>query len=99
MLPPIAPPSEAQFHPAVADCQNAWPSQNPLTAYYQPGPSQLSPKIGSPSQIAHLTPDSAGRRGGSVVSIDDPDVRIAAEALGDLRAGIFWSRHICMTRG
>ena len=26
-------------------------------------------------------------RAGSVVSMDDPDVRIAAEALGDLRAG------------
>ena len=34
------------------------------------------------------TPDSRGRRGGSVLSIDDPDVRIAAEALGDLRAGM-----------
>lgn len=33
------------------------------------------------------TPDSRGRRGGSVLSIDDPDVRLAAEALGDLRAG------------
>lgn len=32
------------------------------------------------------TPDSRGRRGGSVLSIDDPDVRLAAEALGDLRA-------------
>jgi transcriptional repressor OPI1 len=40
------------------------------------------------------TPDSR-RRGGSVLSIDDPDVRIAAEALGDLRAGAsmpkFWT--------
>ena len=34
------------------------------------------------------SPDSASRKGGSVVSIDDPDVRIAAEALGDLRAGM-----------
>lgn len=31
--------------------------------------------------------DSRGVRGGSVLSIDDPDVRLAAEALGDLRAG------------
>lgn len=31
------------------------------------------------------TPDS--RRAESVLSLDDPDVRIAAEALGDLRAG------------
>lgn len=34
------------------------------------------------------TPDSRGKRGGSVLSIDDPDVRLAAEALGDLRAGM-----------
>ena len=33
-------------------------------------------------------PESRGRRGGSVLSIDDPDVRLAAEALGDLRAGM-----------
>lgn len=32
------------------------------------------------------TPDSRSRRGGSVLSMDDPDVRLAAEALGDLRA-------------
>lgn len=32
--------------------------------------------------------ESRGRRGGSVLSIDDPDVRLAAEALGDLRAGM-----------
>lgn len=44
----------------------------------------------SPSamDIDAVTPDSRGRRGGSVLSnLDDPDVRIAAEALGDLRAG------------
>lgn len=70
-----------------------WPSSNPLTAYYQPGPSQLSPKsrpthVDSPSMMDVDTPDSRGRRGGSVLSIDDPDVRLAAEALGDLRAGM-----------
>jgi hypothetical protein len=70
-----------------------WPSSNPLTAYYQPGPSQLSPKsrpalVESPGMMDIDTPDSRGRRGGSVLSIDDPDVRLAAEALGDLRAGI-----------
>lgn len=37
--------------------------------------------------------ESRGRRGGSVLSIDDPDVRLAAEALGDLRAGM----RICST--
>ena len=78
-----------------------WPSSNPLTAYYQPGPSQLSPKTGpaagvdSPSRMDVDTPDSRGRRGGSVLSMDDPDVRLAAEALGDLRAGMLqpWSQY------
>ena len=33
------------------------------------------------------SPDGCNGRAGSVVSMEDPDVRIAAEALGDLRAG------------
>jgi hypothetical protein len=33
------------------------------------------------------SPDERAHRAGSVISMDDPDVRIAAEALGDLRAG------------
>ena len=81
-LEPIAAAEPAPF---------VWPSSNPLTAYYQPGPSQLSPKnksMDSPGGMDIDTPDSRGRRGGSVLSIDDPDVRIAAEALGDLRAGM-----------
>ncbi|KAG9236539.1 clock-controlled protein-like protein 8 [Amylocarpus encephaloides] len=85
---PLAPPEsrhQPEEHPV-------WPSSNPLTAYYQPGPSQLSPKTASatstdsPNRMDVDTPDSQGRRGGSVLSIDDPDVRLAAEALGDLRA-------------
>jgi hypothetical protein len=93
VLPPLPPqPQEPRYQPP--EHQFVWPSSNPLTAYYQPGPSQLSPKsnpshsIGSPTMIDMDTPDSRGRRGGSVLSIDDPDVRLAAEALGDLRAGI-----------
>ena len=88
-LPPLPPaPAEPRYRPE--EHQFVWPSSNPLTAYYQPGPSQLSPKnkpADSPSTMDMDTPDSRGRRGGSVLSIDDPDVRIAAEALGDLRAG------------
>ncbi|KAF8853434.1 Opi1-domain-containing protein [Acephala macrosclerotiorum] len=95
-LPPLPPaPAEPRYrqeeHPFV------WPSQNPLTAYYQPGPSALSPKTGSsygmdsPKTVDLDTPDSRGRRGGSVLSIDDPDVRLAAEALGDLRADFIGS--------
>ena len=86
-LPAVRPESVAVPEPQPF----VWPSSNPLTAYYQPGPSQLSPKnksvTDSPGGMDIDTPDSRGRRGGSVLSIDDPDVRIAAEALGDLRAG------------
>lgn len=72
-----------------------WPSSNPLAVYYQPTPSQSSPPsrlamtIDSPNaaEVDAATPDSHGGRDSSVLSIDDPDVRIAAEALGDLRAG------------
>ena len=38
---------------------------------------------------ASVTSEENDRRAASVVSMDDPDVRIAAEALGDLRAGEF----------
>lgn len=91
-LPPLpAAPSEPRYR--SEEHQFVWPSSNPLTAYYQPGPSALSPKtqtsggMESPRTMDLDTPDSRGRRGGSVLSIDDPDVRLAAEALGDLRAG------------
>jgi transcriptional repressor OPI1 len=97
-LPPLPPaPSEPRLR--AEEHQFVWPSSNPLTAYYQPGPSQLSPKnksssygVDSPGIMDIDTPESRGRRGGSVLSIDDPDVRIAAEALGDLRAGMSCQR-------
>jgi len=72
---------------------NFWPSANPLAAYYQSSASHVSPRsktsvsADSPNAM-DLDTDSRGRRGGSVLSMDDPDVRMAAEALGDLRAGI-----------
>lgn len=93
-LPPLpSAPAEPRFR--AEEHQFVWPSSNPLTAYYQPGPSQLSPKnssaigVDSPGTMDLDISDSRGRRGGSVFSIDDPDVRLAAEALGDLRAGMF----------
>ncbi|KAH6664450.1 transcription factor Opi1-domain-containing protein [Halenospora varia] len=95
-LPPL-PPAPAEPRHRQEEHQFVWPSSNPLTAYYQPGPSQLSPKnsstvgMDSPSRMDLDTPDSRGRRGGSVLSIDDPDVRLAAEALGDLRADFIQS--------
>jgi hypothetical protein len=76
-----------------------WPSSNPLSAYYQPSTLQSSPTIrstvgvDSPStmDVDGANSDSRSRRAGSVLSMDDPDVRIAAEALGDLRAGKYMS--------
>jgi hypothetical protein len=50
----------------------------------------------SPKTMDIDTPDSGRKRSGSVLSIDDPDVRLAAEALealealGDLRAGMLY---------
>jgi len=63
--------------------------------YYQPSALDSSPTskstagVGSPStmDIDGTNSDSRSRRAGSVLSMDDPDVRLAAEALGDLRAG------------
>lgn len=47
----------------------------------------------SPRTMDLDTPDGRAKRGGSVLSIDDPDVRLAAEALKDLRAGTLPSDH------
>ncbi|KAL2076007.1 hypothetical protein VTL71DRAFT_950 [Oculimacula yallundae] len=96
ILPPLPPPpAETRFR--AEEHQFVWPSTNPLTAYYQPGPSALSPKtqssigMDSPKTMDLDGIDGRGRRGGSVLSIDDPDVRLAAEALGDLRADFIGS--------
>lgn len=58
-----------------------WPSMNPLTTFYTPSHVQASD---SPQRM-DIDVGSNGRA--SSVSLDDPDVRMAAEALGDLRAG------------
>ncbi|CAK7567543.1 MAG: transcriptional regulator opi1 [Sporothrix epigloea] len=74
-----------------------WPSLNPLTAYYAPGHAQSSgvdsplrmdvdsSSTGSTVPAGATSPDRFGVRASSV-SLEDPDVRMAAEALGDLRA-------------
>lgn len=108
VLPPLPPmPIESKYRQELAaEAPLTWPSSNPLTAYYQPGPSQLSPKpstrrsTDSPNGMDLDLPDNRARRGGSVLSIDDPDVRLAAEALGDLRAGMFceeFSKNLLLT--
>lgn len=57
---------------------NHWPSLNPFTTYYKP--SYLDPIESPPSMSSDLGPSRS-------VSLDDPDVRIAAEALGQMRTG------------
>lgn len=66
----------------------AWPSSNPFVSYYRPPNGSPRSVGGVDSPSAMDLDDSRGVRGGSVLSIDDPDVRLAAEALGDLRAGM-----------
>ncbi len=91
-LPPISPLVVEQ---AQRPEPTRWPSSNPLSAYYQPSALDLSPTsrstagVSSPSTMDAdgANSDSRSRRAGSVLSMDDPDVRLAAEALGDLRAG------------
>lgn len=93
--PPLGGSSEPSSRPADAVEQTQpptpWLSSNPLTAYYQPTPSHPSPiqkaTTVTDSPSAMDVDGDRSRRAGSVLSMDDPDVRLAAEALGDLRAG------------
>ncbi len=74
-----------------------WPSLNPLTAYYTPShvqPAESPPRMdvdavpsSSSGTLSAASPDKYYDGRASSVSLDDPDVRMAAEALGDLRAG------------
>ncbi|KAJ2894114.1 hypothetical protein MKZ38_007927 [Zalerion maritima] len=64
---------------------NHWPSMNPLTQFYTPSHLQQSSPSESSSGRMEVDSPRESRRGNSV-SLDDPDVRMAAEALGDLRA-------------
>ncbi|KAK3325062.1 transcription factor Opi1-domain-containing protein [Apodospora peruviana] len=84
-LPPLSsvtggqPPPFAPIQQQRPEPPKHWPSLNPLTAFYQPSHAKdAEMKAASPNYYD-------GRRSGSV-SLDDPDVRMAAEALGDLRA-------------
>ncbi|KAJ4306051.1 transcriptional regulator opi1 [Collariella sp. IMI 366227] len=76
-------------HPApFTKPTNHWPSLNPFTAYYTPSyldPAESSPSMGS---------EKGSSRRGTSVSLDDPDVRIAAEALGQMRTDCASSPHI-----
>ncbi|KAM7199480.1 Transcription factor Opi1 domain containing protein [Naviculisporaceae sp. PSN 640] len=65
------PPPLPPMHQRQPEPIKHWPSLNPLTAFY--APSHVEP------------PKTVQPRAGSV-NLDDPDVRAAAEALGELRA-------------
>lgn len=99
---PVEPPEPIQlrYQPPTS-----WPSSNPFVSYYRGPEAQAqaaqtlhatqsqtslnknpSPGIDSPGSAMDV---DARERGSSALSIDDPDVRMAAEALGDLRAGMY----------
>jgi transcriptional repressor OPI1 len=67
-----------------------WPSLNPYTTFYTPSyaqPTETPPPRHSGAEMSAASPDRFSERRSGSVSLDDPDVRMAAEALGDLRAG------------
>jgi len=73
---------------------NHWPSLNPLTAYYTPSHAlPPEPPKRQESRTEFVFRGRSERRSTSV-SLEDPDVRMAAEALGDLRAG---TSYTCFT--
>jgi len=83
--PPALPPIQHRQPEPIKH----WPSLNPLTAFY--APSHMQPAEPPQHMDRGLSPTSPDRsyehRAGSV-SLDDPAVRAAAEALGELRAGM-----------
>jgi hypothetical protein len=84
---PLPKPPEPSHPGTHAKPPNHWPSLNPFTTYYTPSyldPVESSPSMGSDPGASHR---------GSSVSLDDPDVRIAAEALGQMRTGASTDKH------
>ncbi|KAI0883046.1 transcription factor Opi1-domain-containing protein [Annulohypoxylon maeteangense] len=86
-------PPEPAYSPPEASPLSHWPSLNPLTAYYNPShaqdaesPMRMDVDASSSSGVSAPSPDRFQDGRASSVSLDDPDVRMAAEALGDLRA-------------
>ncbi|KAG7116518.1 Clock-controlled protein 8 like [Verticillium longisporum] len=87
-----APAPQEPAAPAITH----WPSMNPFTTYYTP--SHVQQAVQSPAKMDVDTTSSAGNSHTGTspdrlydarsvsVSLDDPEVRLAAEALGDLRA-------------
>ncbi|KAL2159032.1 hypothetical protein VTH06DRAFT_2791 [Thermothelomyces fergusii] len=91
-LPPLSSVTGAQSHAPLPKSPepsrpkpftgptNPWPSLNPFTTYYKP--SYLEAIESPPSMTSETGPSRS-------VSLDDPDVRIAAEALGQMKTGSF----------
>jgi hypothetical protein len=78
---PLPKPPEPSHPRTLAKPPNHWPSLNPFTTYYTPSyldPVESSTSMGSDPGVSQRS---------SSVSLDDPDVRIAAEALGQMRTG------------
>lgn len=99
-IPP--PPTYAPPPPPVQLQPTHWPSLNPYSAYYTPShvegkadPLRMEADSPSNSAISAASPETLDHDRSSSVSLDDPDVRLAAEALGDLRADFVSSpRHL-----
>ncbi|KAK4243293.1 transcription factor Opi1-domain-containing protein [Corynascus novoguineensis] len=73
---PLPKPPESSHPAPFTGPTKPWPSLNPFTTYYKP--SYLEPAESPPSMTSESGPSRS-------VSLDDPDVRIAAEALGQMR--------------
>ncbi|KAK1750530.1 clock-controlled protein 8 [Echria macrotheca] len=86
-LPPLSSVTSA-LRPSPEPAPPAWPNTNPYAAYYTPGlmpPPDTPPRAEQDTSAA--SPARSYERRSTSVSLDDPDVRMAAEALGNLRAG------------
>lgn len=77
--------------------KNHWPPLNPIHSYHplaplgpqtMDSPTRMDLDASSNSVVSAPSPDRLLDARSSSVSLDDPDVRLAAEALGDLRAGL-----------
>ncbi|KAK4226052.1 transcription factor Opi1-domain-containing protein [Podospora fimiseda] len=78
-IAPTSAPSSVATNSPVPTAQH-WPSLNPFTAYYAPSHVQ-NPEPPMRKDYVH----SNGHQRATSVSLDDPGVRAAAEALGRLR--------------
>ncbi|KAJ4416564.1 transcriptional regulator opi1 [Gnomoniopsis sp. IMI 355080] len=102
--PPLTSPANLGRSSATSDTTysppsrpRGWPSGNPYSVYYTPGygqsadsPAKMDIDSSSSGTRGPLSPDTLGGRASSV-SLDDPDVKMAAEALGDLKANFISS--------